>query len=162
MLDSRHQKPKIHQKIHRNNFLQAITRKGLRATGSLPTIVHKSSAHTDVIRDSSHVSYPLVSQRTCQPLVVLHRASVSRYSLRPTNSRHQVPQCVQDSSVALPRIEDHSHLSFPLLSLVLTILFATNRQPLVSIQHQAVPVPQLLQSVGRHWLCLQVCAILCG
>ena len=70
----------------------------------------------------------------------------------PTNSPHQVSQCVQDSSVALPRIEDYLHCSSLLLILVLPILSVTSRQSLISVHHQAVPLPQLPQSVGRQWL----------
>ena len=50
-------------------------------------------------------------QRACQPHVVLHRASVSRYSLRPTNRPHQVPQW----SRGLPKIGDYLHCSSLLL-----------------------------------------------
>ena len=97
-------------------------------------------SHTGAIRDPSQVSYKLSPARSIlwrrfptSVSATCRTASVSRYSLRPTNTPHQVLQCVQDSSVALSRIGDYSHCSFPLLILVLAILFATNGQSFVSV-----------------------------
>ena len=60
------------------------------------------------------------------------------YSLRHTNSPHQVPQCVQDSSVtfALQLLAAHSHLVHPLC----------RRSPSFSLRSNTT----------------QVCAVLCG
>ena len=118
-------------------------------------------SHTDVTRDSSHVPYP-PEPRSIDSLETFPNERVSHL---PYCIEHLCPdthflprkaltsfQCVRDFSVALPRIGEYSHCSFLLLILVLAIFFATSRQSFVSVQHQAAPLPQLLQSVGRQWV----------
>ena len=123
--------------------------------------MHKSPAHTDVIRDSSHVSYPLNPARS-----ILWRrfpASVST-TCRITPSicvpdTHFVPRIAlsgfRSASRTLPSLCRGSEIirnaASPQLILVLTIHCVTNRQPLVSVQHKAIPMPQLLQPVGKQW-----------
>ena len=97
-----------------------------------------------------------VSQRAGQPLAVLHRASVSRYSLRSTSSPHQVSQCVLDSSVALPRIGDYSHCccSFSSgpssLPPIVNLSFRSNTDPFHCLSGCSRPLRVLPTAVAKE------------
>ena len=105
------------KKIHRNHF---YWRSQHRANNRAQIF----SSHTCVTTLKPFLRVPLSSVPTVFSERLSHcTGHLTRYSLRPTNSPRWESKCGQDSSVTL----------------LLSILFLTIRQILISVQHQAVP-----------------------
>ena len=149
-------KSKNRTKTHRNHFLWATTtKKDLRATETL----QQSCTNRPLIHCcDSRLKPRLVptEPRSIDSLETFPNECVSRLSYCTEHlcpDTHFIPRIAFTkftSSPSLPKIGDYSHCSFSLLIPVLTIFFVTNRHSFVSVQHQAAPMPQLLQSFCKQ------------